>query len=212
MACLPPQAAHAMKILLIDNYDSFTWNLVHLAGGLGANVEVVRNDAVSIAELAERRPDALILSPGPGDPNDAGITLEAISALGATMPIFGVCLGMQAIGQAYGGTIVRAPQPMHGKASTIGHDGSGVFRGVNREISCIRYHSLVIRREDCPKELRISAETDHGLIMAISHRKNPVHGVQFHPESVLSEGGAAIMKNFLDLAWEWNNRVEKTQL
>jgi anthranilate synthase component 2 len=191
------------RLVLIDNFDSFTWNLVHLVGGLGADIRVVRNDAVSVEELRAERPRAILISPGPCTPNEAGVCLEVITRLSDEIPIFGVCLGMQAIGQAMGGEVVRAPVPVHGKTSQVTHSGGGLFHGLNRPIGVARYHSLVIRRETCPQDLSIEAQSEDGLIMAVSHRTRPLHGVQFHPESIASEGGATIVQNFLDLADEW---------
>ncbi len=196
-----------MRVLLIDNYDSFTWNLVHLVGGLGVAVEVRRNDAIDVADALGRDPDAILLSPGPCTPNEAGICLDLVRAAGESMPVFGVCLGLQTIGQAYGGEIVRAPLPMHGKISTIRHDGRGLLRGINGPFAAARYHSLVIRRETCPEDLVVEATSDDGLIMAASHRNRPVGGVQFHPESIASEHGATILRNFLDQAQAWNIRT-----
>lgn len=192
------------RILLIDNYDSFTWNLVHLIGGLGAHVDVRRNDTLSVAEAIEQAPDAIVLSPGPCTPNEAGICLDLVRQAGASIPIFGVCLGLQTIGQAYGGDVVRAPMPMHGKISMISHDGRGLFRGINGPFEAARYHSLVVARESCPANLDIEASSDEGLIMALSHRDLPVAGVQFHPESIASEHGTTIMHNFLNRAEAWN--------
>ncbi|MGL5363167.1 MAG: anthranilate synthase component II [Bosea sp. (in: a-proteobacteria)] len=193
-----------MRILLIDNYDSFTWNLVHLVGGLGVDVHVARNDTLSVAEAMARGDDAIILSPGPCTPNEAGICLELVEKAATTTPIFGVCLGLQTIGQAFGGDVVRAPAPMHGKVSTISHRQRGLFRGINGPIEATRYHSLVVDRATCPTSLSIEAESSDGLIMAMSHREHPVHGVQFHPESIASEHGATLLKNFLDLAAAWS--------
>ena len=189
-------------VLVIDNYDSFTFNLVHLVGPLCARVSVERNDAVSVADIRARAPDAIVLSPGPCTPNEAGICLDVVRELGGEIPIFGVCLGLQTIGQAYGGEVVRAPAPMHGKVSTIRHQAQGVFRGLNESIDATRYHSLVVERATCPDTLQVTAEAD-GLIMGLQHASLPVHGVQFHPESVLSQGGARILQNFLDLAAAW---------
>lgn len=191
------------SVLLIDNYDSFTWNLVHDFGALGAQVEVVRNDALGVAEILDRRPDAIVLSPGPCTPREAGVCLDVIREAGETIPIFGVCLGHQAIGEAFGGDVVRAPLPVHGKVATVTHRGETIFRGFNAPLRATRYHSLVVERTTLPAELAVTAETD-GLIMALSHRRLPIHGVQFHPESIASEGGRVIMKNFLDLAQAWN--------
>jgi anthranilate synthase component II len=192
------------KVALVDNYDSFTWNLVHAIGMLGAEVEVHRNDKISVDALAAARPDAIVISPGPCTPNEAGISLEVVQRLGDRMPILGVCLGHQAIGAAYGGDVVRAPVPVHGKLSTIKHKGQGVLRGINAPFEATRYHSLVVKRDTMPADLEVTAETDDGLVMAISHKKLPVHGVQFHPESIASEHGQTILKNFLDLAAKWN--------
>ena len=192
------------KVALVDNYDSFTWNLVHAIGVLGAKVEVHRNDQITVEALAEAAPDAIVISPGPCTPNEAGISLAVVKQLGDRVPIFGVCLGHQAIGAAYGGDVVRAPVPVHGKLSKIRHKGEGVLRGINAPFEATRYHSLVVKRETMPADLAVTAETDDGLVMAMSHRKHPVHGVQFHPESIASEHGQTILKNFLDLAARWN--------
>jgi anthranilate synthase component 2 len=191
-------------VTLIDNYDSFTFNLVHYLGALGADVTVWRNDAISAEDVIAARPDAIVLSPGPCTPNEAGICLDLVRNAGATTPMLGVCLGHQAIGQAFGGEVVRAPLPMHGKLSRISHNGRGVFRGVNGSFQATRYHSLVIDRKSAPPELEITAETEDGLIMGVSHRSAPVHGVQFHPESILSEHGRVVLRNFLDLAGAFN--------
>jgi anthranilate synthase component 2 len=187
------------SVTLIDNYDSFTWNLVHALGALGAEVEVHRNDAISVDEVAEKRAEAIVISPGPCTPNEAGISVELVQRLGEATPILGVCLGHQSIGQAYGGEIVRA-HPVHGKLSTIRHRGEGVLRGINGPFAATRYHSLVIGRESMPEGLAITAETDDGIVMSVSHKRHPVHGVQFHPESIASEHGRTILKNFLELA------------
>jgi anthranilate synthase component 2 len=192
------------NVVLIDNYDSFTWNLVHALGALGAKVEVYRNDAISVDALMAKKPDAIVISPGPCTPNEAGISLEIIRRLGGKTPILGVCLGHQAVGQAYGGEVVRAPAPVHGKLSRIRHRGEGVLRGINAPFEATRYHSLVVKRETVPADLAVTAETDDGLVMALSHKQHPVHGVQFHPESIASEQGQIILKNFLDLAAAWN--------
>jgi anthranilate synthase component 2 len=194
-----------MRVTLIDNYDSFTFNLVHYIGELGADVKVWRNDAISVEEALDEEPDALVLSPGPCTPNEAGICLDLVRAAGATKPILGVCLGHQAIGQVFGGRVVRAPVPMHGKISRVSHNARGLFRGVNGPFHATRYHSLVIDRATAPGDLEITAEADDGLIMAVSHRDRPVHGVQFHPESIASEHGRTILKNFLDLANAFND-------
>ncbi|MFZ0204780.1 MAG: aminodeoxychorismate/anthranilate synthase component II [Roseiarcus sp.] len=194
-----------MRVTLIDNYDSFTFNLVHYIGELGADVKVWRNDEISVEEALDEEPDALVLSPGPCTPNEAGICLDLVRAAGATKPILGVCLGHQAIGQVFGGRVVRAPVPMHGKISRVSHDARGLFRGVNGPFHATRYHSLVIDRATAPEDLEITAEADDGLIMAVSHRDRPVYGVQFHPESIASEHGRTILKNFLDLANAFND-------
>jgi anthranilate synthase component 2 len=190
-------------VTLIDNYDSFTFNLVHYLGSLGAQVSVYRNDRVSVGEILAARPDAIVLSPGPCTPREAGICLDLIRAASAEIPIFGVCLGHQAIGAAFGGEVVRAPVPMHGKISEIRHASETVFRGINGPFQATRYHSLIVKRDNLPDELRMTAEAD-GLVMGLSHRARPTHGVQFHPESIASEHGHRILSNFLDLAQEWN--------
>jgi anthranilate synthase component 2 len=192
------------RILVVDNYDSFTWNLVHLIGPLVGAIEVVRNDETTASAIMSGTPDAVVLSPGPCTPGEAGICLELIQRAAAAIPMFGVCLGHQAIGQAFGGEVVRAPVPMHGKISEIRHGGRAVFRGINRPFQATRYHSLVVARDTCPGALEISAETADGLVMGLSHRSLPVHGVQFHPESILSEHGSLIVRNFLALAERWN--------
>jgi anthranilate synthase component II len=191
------------RVTLVDNYDSFTWNLYHDLGKLGADVQVVRNDAMTADALLAEEPDAIVLSPGPATPNEAGICLELIEKA-TDVPMFGVCLGLQAMGQAFGGDVVRAPLPMHGKVSTVHHRGQAVFRGINGPLRATRYHSLIVRRDTCPAELAVTAESEDGLIMGLSHTTRPVHGVQFHPESILSEHGLVIFKNFLDLAADWN--------
>ena len=186
--------------LLIDNYDSFTYNLWHYLGELGAEVAVRRNDALSVEEALAMRPQGIVISPGPSDPDRAGICLELVSRAGNT-PVLGVCLGHQAIGQAFGGKVVRAPVPMHGKLSRVSHDGTGVFHGFNRApFQATRYHSLVVERQSLPSCLRINAETEDGIIMGLVHRERPVHGVQFHPESIASEGGHALLANFIKAA------------
>jgi anthranilate synthase component 2 len=190
-------------IVLIDNYDSFTFNLFHYLGGLGADVVVHRNDKVSVVEVIASNPAAIVLSPGPGTPDDAGICLDLIGKAAPTIPIFGVCLGHQAIGQAFGGKVVRA-KPIHGKVSEIRHNGTGVFRGINGPLKATRYHSLVVERASMPRELIINAETDDHLVMGLMHARLAVHGVQFHPESIASEHGHLMLKNFLDLAAAWN--------
>jgi anthranilate synthase component II len=194
-----------LNILLIDNYDSFTFNLVQLIGAQGVNVSVKRNDALTAEEALASRADAIVLSPGPCTPNEAGICLDVVNGAPGRMPVFGVCLGLQTIGQAFGGDVVRAPSPMHGKVSTITHSGRGLFRGVNGPFEATRYHSLVIDRASCPTDLAIEAETGDRLIMAAQHRSEPISGVQFHPESIMSEHGATIIRNFLDIARTWGN-------
>ncbi|MDR6953659.1 anthranilate synthase component 2 [Ancylobacter sp. 3268] len=192
-------------ILLVDNYDSFTWNLVHYLGGLGVEVDVRRNDTLPTDEALALRPEAIVISPGPATPNEAGICLDLIArAAGEGVPVFGVCLGHQAIGQVFGGEVVRAPLPLHGKMSDIHHRGESVFRGINGPFKATRYHSLIVARDTLPAPLAITAETEDGLIMGLSHKELPVHGVQFHPESIASEHGRTILKNFLDLARAWN--------
>jgi len=191
-------------IILIDNYDSFTFNLFHYLGGLGAEVVVHRNDKITADEVVADDPDAIVLSPGPCTPNDAGICLELIARASPTIPIFGVCLGHQAIGQVFGGDVVRAPVPVHGKLSAIRHQGAGVFRGINGPFQATRYHSLVVERSSMPADLTVVAETDDRLVMGLAHTRLPVHGVQFHPESIASEHGHVILKNFLDIAAAWN--------
>jgi anthranilate synthase component II len=191
-------------IVLIDNYDSFTFNLVHYLGDLGAQVRVHRNDKITSAAIVAADPDAIVLSPGPCTPNEAGICLDLISAVAAKIPILGVCLGHQAVGQAFGGKVVRAPTPVHGKLSEIHHGGAGIFRGINAPFKATRYHSLVVERTSLPDELAVTADTGDGLVMGIAHTQLPVHGVQFHPESIASEHGHLMLQNFLDIAASWN--------
>lgn len=189
-----------MTILLIDNYDSFTYNLFHFLGELGASVRVERNDALSAQAALALKPEGIVLSPGPCTPNEAGICLELIKKAAGKVPILGVCLGHQAIGQAYGGRIVRAPEPMHGKLSRMHHTGKSVFRGLNNDFQATRYHSLTIAPDSMPAALEVTATSDDGVIQGVMHKSHPVHGVQFHPESIASENGHAILKNFLDIA------------
>ena len=191
-------------IVLIDNYDSFTFNLVHYFGDLGAEVVVHRNDKVTSRAVMAADPDAIVLSPGPCTPKEAGICLELIKEASATTPILGVCLGHQAIGDAFGGQVVRAPTQVHGKLSEIRHQGQSLFRGINGPFKATRYHSLVVDRASLPRELSVTAETDDGVIMGLAHARLPVHGVQFHPESIASEHGHVMLKNFLDIAAAWN--------
>jgi anthranilate synthase component 2 len=190
-------------IVLIDNYDSFTFNLVHYFGGLGAEVVVHRNDKITVEDVVADAPEAIVLSPGPCTPNEAGICLGLIQRAAAHIPVLGVCLGHQAIGQAFGGKVVRAPVPIHGKVSEMKHQGQGIFRGINGPFKATRYHSLVVERASMPRDLTVSAETDD-LVMGLQHKTLPVHGVQFHPESIASEHGHLILKNFLELAAQWN--------
>jgi anthranilate synthase component II len=191
-------------IVLIDNYDSFTFNLFHYLGGLGADAVVHRNDKITTDQVIAMDPDAVVLSPGPCTPNDAGICLDLIAKAAPTIPVLGVCLGHQAIGQAFGGEVVRAPVQVHGKLSEIKHSGEGVFRGINAAFKATRYHSLVVERASLPAELNVTAETDDRLVMGLAHRTLAVHGVQFHPESIASEHGHLILRNFLDIAAAWN--------
>jgi anthranilate synthase component 2 len=186
-------------LLLIDNYDSFTYNLVHFLGELGAEAHVVRNDKITVADAMALAPQAIVLSPGPCTPNEAGICLELIEKAGPTIPILGVCLGHQAMGQVYGGKVIRAPSLMHGKLSAVANTGKGVFKGLPRTFEATRYHSLIVERGSLPDSLEITAETG-GLIMGMQHKTHPVHGVQFHPESIASEHGHALLANFLELA------------
>ena len=185
-------------ILLIDNYDSFTYNLAQFLGQLGEKLEVRRNDQITIDEIADRKPQRIVISPGPGEPQNAGICIDVIRQFTGKIPILGVCLGHQAIGYAFGGNVVRAPTLMHGKTSRIHHDGKTIFRELPQDFVATRYHSLIVEKKGLPRELEISAETD-GLIMGLRHRKVPLEGVQFHPESVLTEVGMQMLRNFLSL-------------
>ena len=187
-------------ILMIDNYDSFTYNLVQAFRSLGADMEVVRNDEVDVAGIAARAPSALVLSPGPGNPDSAGVTLEAIRAFAGKIPLFGVCLGHQSVAQAFGARIVRAKRLMHGKTSAVSHDGKGVFAGLPQGFAAMRYHSLAVERASLPDCLEVSAEADDGEIMGLRHRTLPVETVQYHPESIGTPEGMRQMKNFLDIA------------
>ena len=187
-------------LLVIDNYDSFTYNLVQYLGELGATVEVRRNDRVTLEEIKNRlRPERIVISPGPGTPNDAGITLDVIQRFAGKIPLLGVCLGHQAIGQAFGGKVVRAPELMHGKASEVSHDGKTIFAGLNNQFLAGRYHSLMVERESLPSCLEISAHTANDIIMGLRHRELKVEGVQFHPESILTSDGKQLLANFLKL-------------
>lgn len=186
-------------ILVIDNYDSFTYNLVQYLGELGARLSIFRNDAITLNEIEEFSPERILISPGPGTPDSAGITLSAIERFAGRIPILGVCLGHQAIGQLFGGKVVRAPEPVHGKSVEVQHDGAGVFVDVPSEFKAGRYHSLIVERESLPECLAISAETGDGMVMGLRHRELPIEGVQFHPESILTEHGKLILQNFLHL-------------
>ena len=187
-------------VLVIDNYDSFTYNLVQYLGELGANVSVRRNDAITSQEIRTLSPARILISPGPGRPEDAGITLQVIREFAPTLPMLGVCLGHQAMGMAFGGSVVRAPLPMHGKTSTVEHDRRGIFSGISSSFQASRYHSLVVADEQLPAELEVSARAkEDGLIMGLRHRQWPMHGVQFHPESILTPEGRRILRNFLEL-------------
>jgi anthranilate synthase component 2 len=188
-------------ILVIDNYDSFTFNLVHYLMELGAETRVVRNDALTVAEAIALKPQAILLSPGPCTPNEAGICLDLIAAAAETrLPLLGVCLGHQSLGQAFGGTVIRAPQVMHGKTSAISHDGTGVFAGLPSPYQATRYHSLIVRDSDLPDCFAVNATSPEGIIMGMRHKALPLHGVQFHPESIATEHGHALLANFLTLA------------
>jgi anthranilate synthase component 2 len=196
-----------MRLLVIDNYDSFTYNLVHFLGELGAEPTVRRNDKITVAQIAEMAPEAIVLSPGPCTPTEAGICLAVIEQFAPMTPILGVCLGHQAIGQAMGGDVIRAPNLMHGKTSPITHTGRGLFRGLNSGFEATRYHSLIVKRETLPRVLEVTASTDDGLIMGMQHRDYPTHGVQFHPESIASENGHALLQNFLNIARDFNRKA-----
>ena len=195
-----------MRLLVIDNYDSFTYNLVHYVGELGAEPIVFRNDKITLDEIERLAPGGILLSPGPKTPSEAGICLAVIDRFSPTMPIMGVCLGHQAIGQAMGGDVVRAPQLMHGKTSRIEHTAKGIFRGLNSGFEATRYHSLIIKPETLPAALEVTAWTDDGLIMGVQHKERPLFGVQFHPESIASENGKAILQNFLSISSDFNRR------
>ena len=186
-------------ILVIDNYDSFTYNLVQYLGELGADPKVYRNDAITLDQIRELKPERIVISPGPGVPKDAGITIEVVRAFAGKFPILGVCLGNQAIGEAFGGRVVRAAYLMHGKTSEICHDSATIFRGLPYRFKATRYHSLIVEKEGLPDSLEVSATTPDGLIMGLRHREYPVEGVQFHPESVMTEHGKKLLQNFLKL-------------
>ena len=192
-----PASKRPPKLVIIDNYDSFTYNLVHYLGELGADCRVFRNDAVSVEEVLALHPAGIVLSPGPGYPQSAGICLELVEKTADAVPMLGVCLGHQAIGQAFGGRIAPAPRLMHGKLSAIRHNGDGLFLGLPQGFKATRYHSLVVERESLPETLQVNADADQGIIMSIKHRERPIFGVQFHPESIASEHGHALLANFL---------------
>lgn len=196
-------------LVLIDNYDSFTYNLVHFLGELGTTSEVIRNDKATTGEILGMNPKAIVLSPGPCTPNEAGVCLDLIQKAAGKIPLLGVCLGHQSIGQAYGGKVIRAPLPMHGKLSTIRHADKGVFKGLPKDIEVTRYHSLIVERESLPECLEITAETDDGIIMGLQHKTHPVHGVQFHPESIASQQGHALLANFLEIAGLEPKRIDR---
>ncbi len=187
------------RVLVVDNYDSFVFNLVQYLGELGATPEVVRNDELDVAGVLDRAPDGILISPGPGDPSDAGVSLDLIRDLGPTIPIWGVCLGHQCIGEVFGGSVVRATQVMHGKTSMVEHDGRGVFAGLDSPLEATRYHSLVVAPESVPSDLEVSAWTADGTVMGLRHRRWPIEGVQFHPESILTAHGHAMVANFLGM-------------
>ncbi len=186
-------------LVVIDNYDSFTYNLVQYFGELGAQMKVLRNDAVTVDELRHLNPSRICISPGPCTPNEAGISCDVIKAFGAELPVFGVCLGHQSIGQVYGGEVVRAETLMHGKTSLIHHEGQSVFKGLENPFEATRYHSLIVRKETLPDCLEVTARTEDGIIMGLKHKDLNVHGVQFHPESILTDSGKQLLKNFLEL-------------
>lgn len=186
-------------ILLLDNYDSFTYNLAQYLGELGCQLEVHRNDKISVEEIVRRKPERIVISPGPCTPQEAGISVELIEKLAGKFPILGVCLGHQAVGAAFGGKIIRAPKLFHGKTSEVKHDGKGIFKKLPNPFVATRYHSLIVERKSLPKELEITAETEDGIIMGLRHRQYKIEGVQFHPESVLTESGKKLLQNFLSL-------------
>lgn len=188
----------APRVVVIDNYDSFVYILVQYLGQLGADLHIHRHDEISIEQIRELEPDGLLISPGPGTPDDAGISLQLIEQLGPTTPLFGVCLGHQCIGQAFGADVVRAPAVMHGKTSTVSHSGEGVFAGLTEDLTVTRYHSLVVEPSSVPDELEVTATSEDGVIMGIRHREHPIEGVQFHPESVLTDSGHHMLQNFLN--------------
>ncbi len=185
-------------ILVIDNYDSFTFNLVQYLGELYGDIQVFRNDKLTVEDIQDRQPRGIVISPGPCTPNEAGVSVEVIQKLGPLIPLLGVCLGHQSIGQAFGGLIIRAPYLMHGKVSAIHHDNDGVYKGLPDPFTATRYHSLIIERESCPEELTITSWTEDGLIMGVRHKSYPIEGIQFHPESILTPQGKTLLHNFVD--------------
>jgi anthranilate synthase/aminodeoxychorismate synthase-like glutamine amidotransferase len=191
-------AAHGRSVLLVDNYDSFTYNLYQYLGELGARLRVVRHDEITVDAALEMAPDRIVISPGPGTPDDAGISLELIRRAAGRVPVLGVCLGHQALGQAFGGRVVRAPKLMHGKTSEIHHDGRTVFTGLPEPFTATRYHSLVVARDTVPASLEVSAWTEDGVVMGLRHKEHPLEGVQFHPESILTAAGKDLLRNFLE--------------
>lgn len=201
-----PAPARLGHVLVIDNYDSFTWNLVHLIAPFADNIRVERNDAIGLNDISPEAFDAIILSPGPCAPNQAGICLDVVRQKSIDIPVFGVCLGLQSIGQAFGGNVGRAPVPMHGKTTLVLHRGTGIFAGIENSFRVARYHSLIVDRATCPTDLEVTAESEDGLIMALAHRVRPIHSVQFHPESIATEHGAQLMNNFFRLADGWNKQ------
>ncbi|MBS1272528.1 MAG: Aminodeoxychorismate/anthranilate synthase component 2 [Candidatus Marinimicrobia bacterium] len=185
-------------ILLIDNYDSFTYNLAQYIGTIDTNLEVRRNDKITIAEIRDMKVEKIVISPGPGRPENAGVSVEVIRKIGPKVPTLGVCLGHQAIGQAFGGSVIRAPEIIHGKTSSVNHDNSKIFSGLPSPFKATRYHSLIVEKATCPKELRITATTDNDLIMGLEHLEYPIYGMQFHPESIITEHGMQLIRNFIE--------------
>ena len=204
--------AQQNSVLVIDNYDSFTYNLVQYLGELGQDVTVRRNDDVSLSEVSAMNPAAVVLSPGPGTPADAGVSKDLLLELGPTMPMLGVCLGHQCLGEAYGGEIRRASQVMHGKVSRVMHNGQSVFRGIANPFAATRYHSLIVNREGLPSALEVTAWTDDGTVMGLRHREYPLAGVQFHPEAILTEHGHQLLANFLEDARAWGNTHRRLEV
>jgi len=196
----------APRVVVIDNYDSFVYILVQYLGELGADLHIHRHDAITVDEIRELAPDAILISPGPGTPDDAGISLQVIEELGPTIPVLGVCLGHQCIGQVFGGEVVRAPAVMHGKTSVVHHQGQGVFAGLDPELTVTRYHSLVVEPDSIPEVLEVTATSQDGVVMGLRHRELPIEGVQFHPESVLTDSGHTMLTNFLAMSRQWHER------